>query len=181
MSGETPLTVIGNLTAAPEPHLAASGAMVASFTIASTPRTFDRSSNEWQDGETLFLRASVWGEAAKNAVASLSQGTRVVAHGVLKARSYETKNGDKRTVQELEIEELGVSVRYNLVTPHRADRTARAVEVPIAEKPAQVPARPHPVDGLTISPRPYDDDEAWFGKIANPSGNITPRHEDPAD
>jgi single-strand DNA-binding protein len=177
MSGETTITVIGNLTAAPEPHLAASGAMVASFTIASTPRTFDRSSNQWQDGETLFLRASVWGEAAKNAVASLSQGTRVVAHGVLKARSYETKGGEKRTVQELEIEELGVSVRHNLVTPHPAGRRPRA---------AEMPGRVHPVDELAISPRPYDDDEAWFGKIANPSGNITPSgritsgHEDPA-
>lgn len=171
MSGETTITVIGNLVAAPEPHISASGAMVASFTIASTPRIFDRDSNEWQDGETLFLRASVWGEAAKNAVASLSKGTRVVAHGVLKVRSYETKNGEKRTVQELEIEELGVSVRYNLVTPHRAERMPR---------PAEAPARIHPVDELAISPRPYDDDEAWFGKIANPSGNITPRPEDPA-
>ncbi|GLB68402.1 single-stranded DNA-binding protein [Arthrobacter mangrovi] len=171
MAGEIPLTVIGNLTAAPEPHFTA-GSVVANFTIASTPRTFDKAGNEWKDGETLFIRASVWGEAAKNAVASLTKGTRVVAHGVLKPRSYETRDGGKRTVHELEIEELGVSLRYNPATPHRAERRM--------PPPVEAPVQRIPVDDLPISPRRYSDDSAWFGKIANPSGNITPAQDRPA-
>lgn len=171
MSGETPLTVIGNLTAAPEPRFT-SGSVVANFTIASTPRTFDKASNEWKDGETLFIRASVWGEAAKNAVASLTKGTRVVAHGILKPRTVETRDGGKRTVHELEVEEIGVSLRYNLATPHRAERRPAP--------PVEAPVQRMRVDELPLSPRPYNDDSAWFGKIANPSGNITPAHEHPA-
>jgi single-strand DNA-binding protein len=121
MSGEIPLTVIGNLTASPEARFTPAGTPVTSFTIASTPRTFDRESNQWKDGETVFLRASAWGDTAKHAVASLPKGARVVAHGILKARSYETKDGEKRTVHELEVEEIGASLRYNLVTVHRPE------------------------------------------------------------
>ncbi|MBO0910117.1 single-stranded DNA-binding protein [Arthrobacter sunyaminii] len=112
MAGETTLTVIGNLTTDPELRFTPNGAAVANFTIASTPRTFDRATNEWKDGETLFLRSSIWREAAENAAESLAKGTRVVARGILKPRSYETKEGEKRTVMEFEIEEIGASLRY---------------------------------------------------------------------
>jgi len=112
MAGETTITVIGNLTNDPELRFTPSGSAVANFTIASTPRTFDRQSNEWKDGETLFLRASVWREAAENVAESLTKGTRVIVSGRLKSRSYETKEGEKRTVIELEVDEIGPSLRY---------------------------------------------------------------------
>lgn len=112
MAGETVITVIGNLTADPELRFTPSGAAVANFTIASTPRAFDRQSNEWKDGETLFLRASVWRDAAENVAESLTKGTRVIVQGRLKARSYETKEGDRRTVHELDVDEIGPSLRY---------------------------------------------------------------------
>jgi single-strand DNA-binding protein len=165
MTGETSITVLGNLTADPEPHLTPAGALVARFTIASTPRSFDRAANEWRDGDTLFLKASAWGETGKNVLASLGKGTRVVAHGVLKARTYEAKDGHTRTVQELDIEEVGISLRYNPATPHRAERASR---------PAAEPARRRSVDELRISARAYDDEDAWFGTIANPGGVIAP-------
>jgi single-strand DNA-binding protein len=112
MAGETTITVIGNLTADPELRFTPSGSAVANFTLASTPRTFNRQSNEWEDGETLFLRASVWREAAENVAETLVKGMRVIAQGRLKSRSYETKEGEKRTVIELEIDEIGPSLRY---------------------------------------------------------------------
>ena len=112
MAGETTITVIGNLTSDPELRFTPSGSAVANFTIASTPRTFDRQSNEWKDGETLFLRASVWREAAENVAESLTKGMRVIVTGRLKSRSYETKEGEKRTVIELEVDEIGPSLRY---------------------------------------------------------------------
>jgi single-strand DNA-binding protein len=112
MANETTITVIGNLTSDPELRFTPSGSAVANFTIASTPRSFDRQSNEWKDGETLFLRASVWREAAENVAESLTKGTRVVAQGRLKSRSYETKEGEKRTVIEFEIDEIGPSLTY---------------------------------------------------------------------
>jgi single-strand DNA-binding protein len=112
MAGETTITVIGNLTSDPELRFTPSGSAVANFTIASTPRTFDRQSNEWKDGETLFLRASIWREAAENVAESLTKGMRVIVSGRLKSRSYETKEGEKRTVIELEVDEIGPSLRY---------------------------------------------------------------------
>jgi len=112
MAGETTITVIGNLTSDLELRFTPSGSAVANFTIASTPRTFDRQSNEWKDGETLFLRASVWREAAENVAESLTKGMRVIVTGRLKSRSYETKEGEKRTVIELEVDEIGPSLRY---------------------------------------------------------------------
>ncbi len=112
MAGETIITVVGNLTNDPELRFTPSGSAVANFTIASTPRTFDKQSNEWKDGETLFLRASVWREAAENVAETLTKGTRVVAQGRLKSRSYETKEGEKRTSMELEVDEIGPSLRY---------------------------------------------------------------------
>lgn len=122
MAGETLITVIGNLTADPELRFTPSGSAVANFTIASTPRTFDRQSNEWKDGEALFLRASVWKEAAENVAETLTKGMRVIAQGFLKSRSYDTKEGERRTVMELEIQEIGPSLRY---ASAKVTRTAR--------------------------------------------------------
>jgi single-strand DNA-binding protein len=123
MAGETTITVVGNLTSDPELRFTPSGSAVANFTIASTPRTFDRQSNEWKDGETLFLRASVWREAAENVAETLTKGTRVVAQGRLKSRSYDTKEGEKRTVMELEVDEIGPSLRYASAKVSRTQRS----------------------------------------------------------
>ncbi|WP_407566226.1 single-stranded DNA-binding protein [Streptomyces sp. 184] len=112
MAGETVITVVGNLTDDPELRFTPSGAAVANFTIASTPRTFDRQTNEWKDGDPLFLRASIWRQAAENVAESLTRGTRVVAQGRLRQRSYETQQGEKRTVVELEVDEIGPALRY---------------------------------------------------------------------
>ena len=112
MAGETTITVIGNLTGDPELRFTPSGAAVANFTVASTPRTFDRQSNEWKDGDTLFLRCSIWREAAESVAESLTKGTRVIVQGRLVQRSYETREGEKRTVYELQVDEVGPSLRY---------------------------------------------------------------------
>ncbi|MEX1080103.1 MAG: single-stranded DNA-binding protein [Homoserinimonas sp.] len=112
MAGETVVTVVGNLTADPELRYTQNGLAVANFTIASTPRNFDRASNDWKDGETLFLRASVWREFAEQVAGSLTKGSRVIATGRLKQRSYETKEGEKRTSIELDVDEVGPSLRY---------------------------------------------------------------------
>ena len=116
MAGETIITVVGNLTADPELRYTQNGLAVANFTIASTPRTFDRQANEWKDGEALFLRASVWREFAEHVAGSLTKGSRVIASGRLKQRSYETKEGEKRTTIELEVDEIGPSLRYATAT-----------------------------------------------------------------
>src|SRR5215218_5455346 len=120
MAGETVITVVGNLTSDPELRYTQNGLAVANFTIASTPRTFDRQANEWKDGEALFLRASVWREFAEHVAGSLTKGSRVVATGRLKQRSYETKEGEKRTSIELEIDEIGPSLRYATAQVTRA-------------------------------------------------------------
>ncbi len=123
MAGETTITVIGNLTADPELRFTPSGAAVANFTVASTPRTFDRQSNEWKDGDTLFLRCSIWREAAENVAESLTKGTRVVVTGRLVQRSYETREGEKRTVYELQVDEVGPSLRYASAKVTRTQRS----------------------------------------------------------
>jgi single-strand DNA-binding protein len=112
MAGDTIITVIGNLTGDPELRFTPSGAAVANFTIASTPRVYDRQSNEWKDGDTLFMRCSIWREAAENVSETLAKGTRVIAQGRLVQRSYETREGEKRTVVELQVDEVGPSLRY---------------------------------------------------------------------
>ena len=124
MAGETVITVIGNLTGDPELRFTPSGSAVANFTIASTPRTFDRQTNEWKDGETLFLRASIWRDAAENVAETLTKGTRVIAQGRLRTRSYETKEGEKRTSMELDVDEIGPSLRYASATVTRTQRSA---------------------------------------------------------
>lgn len=126
MAGETVITVVGNLTADPELRYTQGGLAVANFTIASTPRTFDRASNEWKDGEAMFLRASCWREFAEHVAGTLTKGSRVVAQGRLRQRSYETKEGEKRTSMELEIDEIGPSLRYATAQVTRAPRDSSA-------------------------------------------------------
>ena len=123
MAGETPITVVGNLTGDPELRFTPSGAAVANFTVASTPRQFDRQTNEWKDQETLFLNCSVWRQAAENAAESLQRGMRVIVTGRLKARSYETREGEKRTVYELDVDEVGPSLQFATAKVTRASRS----------------------------------------------------------
>jgi single-strand DNA-binding protein len=123
MAGETIITVVGNLTGDPELRFTPSGAAVANFTIASTPRNFDKQSNEWKDGDTLFLSCSIWRQAAENVAESLQKGMRVVAQGRLKQRSYETREGEKRTVVELEVDEIGPSLKYATAKVNKASRS----------------------------------------------------------
>lgn len=122
MAGDTVITVIGNLTADPELRFTPSGAAVANFTIASTPRQFDRQSGEWKDGETLFMRCSIWREAAENVAESLTKGMRVIAQGRLVQRSFETREGEKRNVVELQVDEVGPSMRYATAKVTRSQR-----------------------------------------------------------
>ena len=111
MAGDTVITVIGNLTADPELRWTQSGAAVADFTVASTPRTYDRNAGEWRDGDTLFMRCSVWRETAENVAESLRKGMRVIVQGRLTQRSYDTQQGERRTVVELQVDEIGPSLR----------------------------------------------------------------------
>lgn len=112
MAGETQITLVGNLTADPELRFTPSGAAVANFTVASTPRMFDRQTNEWKDGDAMFVNCSVWRQYAENVTESLQKGSRVIVQGRLKSRSYETREGEKRTVFEVDVEEVGPALRY---------------------------------------------------------------------
>ncbi len=123
MAGDTTITVVGNLTADPELRFTPSGAAVANFTVASTPRIFDRQSREWKDGEALFLRCNIWREAAENVAESLTRGSRVIVTGRLKQRSFETREGEKRTVFEVEVDEIGPSLRYATAKVNKANRS----------------------------------------------------------
>ncbi len=123
MAGDTTITVVGNLTADPELRFTPAGAAVANFTVASTPRMFDRQTNEWKDGEALFLRCSIWREAAENVAESLTRGSRVIVQGRLKQRSFETREGEKRTVVEVEVDEIGPSLRYATAKVNKASRS----------------------------------------------------------
>jgi len=122
MSGDTVITVIGNLTAAPELRFTPSGVAVANFTVASTPRFFDRNTNEWKDGPALFMRCNLWREAAENAAESLTRGARVIVSGRLSQRTYETREGEKRTVVELTVDELGASLKYATAKVNKVTR-----------------------------------------------------------
>jgi len=124
MAGETIITVVGNLTDDPELRFTPSGAAVAKFRVASTPRTMDRNSNEWKDGEPLFLSCTVWRQAAENVAESLQRGSRVIVSGRLKQRSYETREGEKRTVIELEVDEIGPSLRYATAKVQKMSRSS---------------------------------------------------------
>lgn len=122
MAEETVITVVGNCTADPEIRYTPNGAAVANVTVASTPRTFDRNSNQWKDGDPLFLRCNIWREQAENVAESLARGMRVIVTGRLKQRSYETREGEKRSVIELEVDEIGPSLRYAKATVNKASR-----------------------------------------------------------
>lgn len=122
MAGETVITLVGNLTADPELRFTPSGAAVANFTVASTPRTFNRQTNQWEDGEALFMRCAVWREAAENVAETLTRGARVIVQGRLKQRSFETKEGEKRTVVEMDVDEIGPSLRYATAQVRKTSR-----------------------------------------------------------
>jgi single-strand DNA-binding protein len=124
MAGETIITVVGNLTDDPELRFTPSGAAVAKFRIASTPRTLDRATGEWKDGEPLFLACNIWRQAAENVAESLQRGARVVVTGRLRQRSYETREGEKRTVMELEVDEIGPSLRYATAKVQKMSRSS---------------------------------------------------------
>ncbi len=120
--GDTVITIIGNLTADPELRFTPAGAAVANFTVAATPRVFDRNTNEWKDGDALFMRCNIWREPAENVAESLTRGARVIVSGRLRQRSFETREGEKRTVVELEVDEIGPSLRYATVKVNKTSR-----------------------------------------------------------
>src|SRR3977135_1403073 len=124
MAGDTTITVIGNLTDDPELRFTPSGAAVAKFRVASTPRILDRTTNEWKDGEPLFLACNIWRQAAENVAESLQRGARVIVSGRLRQRSYETREGEKRTVMELEVDEIGPSLRYATAKVQKMQRSS---------------------------------------------------------
>lgn len=152
MAGDTTITIIGNLTADPELRFTPSGAAVANFTVASTPRIYDRQSGEWKDGEALFLRCNIWREAAENVAESLTRGSRVIVSGRLKQRSFETREGEKRTVFEVEVDEIGPSLRYATAKVNKVSRGGGgggfgASSRPAADKPADDPWGSAPAAG----------------------------------
>lgn len=152
MASETSMTIIGNLTADPELRYTQNGHAVAKFTIAQTARVFDKQANEWKDGDTLFLRASIWREAAEQVASSLTKGTRVIAVGKLKQRSYETKEGEKRTSIELDLDEIGPSLK---------NATAVVSRVASGRNGAQTAAQGQPVQSAGDSwntPGTFDSD-----------------------
>ena len=167
MAGDTIITVVGNLTADPELRYTQNGLAVANFTIASTPRTFDRQANEWKDGEALFLRASVWREFAEHVAGSLTKGSRVIAQGRLKQRSYETKEGEKRVSVELEIDEIGPSLRYATAQVTRAasngggfqggGQQSRPAQQQVSEEPWSTPGSSTSADAWS-TPGSFGDD-----------------------
>lgn len=126
MSNETKFTVIGNLTADPELRWTQNGLAVANFTVASTPRTYDKQSNEWKDGDPLFIRCSAWREMGEHIAESLIKGSRVVVVGLLKQKSYETKEGEKRTSIELDVEDIGSSLKYHIAKPFKKDGSVKS-------------------------------------------------------
>jgi single-strand DNA-binding protein len=123
-AGDTVITIVGNLTDDPELRFTPSGAAVASFTVASTPRFMDRQTNEWRDGDALFLKCSIWRQAAENVAESLQRGMRVIVQGRLKQRSYETSDGQRRTVYEVEADEVGPSLKYATAKVNKTQRSS---------------------------------------------------------
>ncbi|PKI91446.1 single-stranded DNA-binding protein [Actinomycetales bacterium SN12] len=147
MAGETVITVVGNLTADPELRYTQNGLPVANFTIASTPRTFDRQANEWKDGEALFLRSSVWREFAEHVAGSLTKGMRVIAQGRLRQRSYQDREGNQRTSIELEVDEIGPSLRYATAQVTRAASNGGGQSRPQQQQQQQVSDEPWSTPG----------------------------------
>ncbi|MBN9198497.1 MAG: single-stranded DNA-binding protein [Microbacterium ginsengisoli] len=161
MTGETTITVVGNLTADPELRYTQNGLPVANFTIASTPRTFDRQANEWKDGEALFLRASVWREFAEHVAGSLTKGSRVIATGRLRQRSYQDRDGQTRVSVELEVDEIGPSLRYATAQVTRAASTGGPggrPHAPATEEPWATPSSAPAGEWATPEPTAYGDE-----------------------
>jgi single-strand DNA-binding protein len=165
MAGETVITVIGNLTADPELRYTQNGLPVANFTVASTPRSFDRQANEWKDDEALFLRCSVWREVAEHVAGSLTKGTRVIVQGRLKQRSYQDREGNNRTALELEVDEIGPSLRYATAQVTRtagsgAGGAARRPSAPqqVQDEPWATPGSAAPSQEGWAAPGAYGDD-----------------------
>jgi single stranded DNA-binding protein (ssb) len=146
MAGETVITVVGNLTDDPELRYTPNGAAVARFRVASTPRVYDKASGEWKDGEPLFLSCTVWRQMAEHVAESLQRGTRVIVQGRLRQRTYETREGEKRTVIELEVDEVGPSLRYAAAKPQKLERSS-----------ARSSSNDTPVDDPWYSAAPADD------------------------
>lgn len=166
MTGGTGTTVIGNLTVDPELRSTGSGMAVARFTIASTPRTYDVRTGTWVRGETVFVAATAWRGTAEHVASSLTRGMRVIATGTLKSRSFTTKAGKERTVAELEVDDVGPTLRH---------RTAEITRT----GPGQEQDEEHPPDRFALSAREYAGEDLWFGLAANPTGVINVPAPDP--
>lgn len=141
MAGDTTITVVGNLTADPELRFTPSGAAVANFTVASTPRHFDKATSEWVDDPALFMRCNIWRDAAEHVAESLTRGMRVLVQGRLRQRSFDTKEGEKRTVVELEVDEVGPSLRYATAKVNKAARGTGGPSATTDDPWGSVPAR----------------------------------------
>ncbi|MCL1897652.1 MAG: single-stranded DNA-binding protein [Micrococcales bacterium] len=188
MSGDTIITVVGNLTGDPELRFTPSGAAVANFTIASTPRVFDRGTQQWKDGDTLFMRCSIWREAAENVAETLVKGARVIAQGRLVQRSYETRDGEKRTQVELQVEEVGPSLRYASAKVTRNARSQSAGGYGTGEQTYGAPvagADPFASGGVRQAatppqaPPPQAPPAAPAAPAAGPSGYAVAQPDDP--
>ena len=175
MSGETLITIVGNLTADPELRWTQSGAAVADFTVASTPRTYDRNAGEWRDGSTLFMRCSVWRDVAENVAESLRKGMRVIVQGRLTQRSYDTQQGERRTVVELQVDEVGPSLRRARaqVTRHPADGGGAGYPPPpppASPQPAQTPQQA-PQAPQQPAPRQPAPEDPWARQASQPAAD----------
>ena len=172
MAGETVITVVGNLVDDPELRFTPSGAAVAKFRVASTPRTFDRQTNEWKDGESLFLTCSVWRQAAENVAESLQRGTRVIVQGRLKQRSYEDREGVKRTVYELDVDEVGASLKNATAkvtkTTGRGGQGGGSAAVSRAAARAAAAGAAAPAAASRAAAAPADDPWATSGPAGGP-------------
>lgn len=161
MAGETTITVVGNLTDDPELRFTPSGAAVAKFRIASTPRIMDRNTSEWKDGQPLFLACVVWRQAAETAAESLQKGHRVIVVGRLTQRSYETREGEKRTVMELQVDEIGPSLKYATATVQKMTRST-GTTAGGAAAPASNAEDPWATSATTAATGSQFDDEPPF-------------------
>jgi single-strand DNA-binding protein len=170
MSGETQITIVGNLTDDPELKFLSSGVAVAKFRVASTPRTLDKASGEWKDGEPLFLACSIWRQAAENVAESLQRGARVIVSGRLRQRSYETQQGEKRTVMELEVDEVGPSLKYATAKVNKMQRSGG--DSGSGSRPAARQSAPASNDGGFGG-------DPWAGASSAPAGRQSSFDDEP--
>ena len=155
MANETTITIIGNLTSDPELRFTPSGAAVANFTVASTPRVYDKATSEWEDGNTLFLPCSIWRDAAEHCAESLTKGTRVIVQGRLQQRSYDDREGNKRTIYEVAVDEVGPSLLRATAVVTRATSGAQPGRQPAARQPAGRPQAADPWAGNVRNEQPF--------------------------